>query len=49
MDGQYLLHEMRDHLDSVIAQDNAFGLGLWHSFLHLHPADIADFFNDIES
>ena len=47
MDGQHLLHEIRDHLDAVIAQDSVLGNTLWNRFLHLHPADIADFFADI--
>lgn len=48
MDGQHLLQEIRDHLDAVIAQDSQLGIGLWHNFLELHPADIADFFSDID-
>lgn len=48
MDGQHLLHEIKDHLDAVIAQDSAYAQGLWNSFLELHPADIADFFTDIQ-
>ena len=48
MDGQYLLHEVRDHLDAVIAQDTQLGIGLWERFIQLHPADIADFFIDID-
>ncbi len=48
MDGQRLLHEIKDHLDAVIAQDSAYTKGLWENFLHLHPADIADFFTDID-
>ncbi len=48
MDGQYLLHEIKDHLDAVIAQDTAFCKGPLGKFLQLHPADIADFFTDID-
>ena len=44
----HLLREIQDHLDAVIAQDSEFGKGLWLRFLQLHPADIADFFSDIE-
>lgn len=48
MDGQHLLQEIKNHLDAVIAQDSAYAKGLWEQFLHLHPADIADFFTDID-
>lgn len=48
MDGRHLLHEIQDHLDSVIAQDTPLARGLWQHFIDLHPADIADFFTDID-
>jgi magnesium transporter len=48
MDSRHLLHEIQDHLDSVIAQDTPLARGLWQHFLDLHPADIADFFSDID-
>ncbi len=48
MDGQRLLREIQDHLDAVIAQDAEFAKGLWHNFIQLHPADIADFLSDID-
>ena len=48
MDGQHLLQEIKNNLDAVIAQDSAYAKGLWEQFLHLHPADIADFFTDID-
>ena len=48
MDGQNLLHEIKDHLDAIIAQDSEYAKDLWKSFLDLHPADIADFFTDLD-
>lgn len=48
MDSNHILHEIRDHLDAVIAQDNALGQALWQKFIQLHPADLADFFSDID-
>lgn len=48
MDSRHLLHEIQDHLDSVIAQDTPLARGLWQHFIDLHPADIADFFTDID-
>jgi len=48
MDDQHILREVQDHLDAVITQDSEFGKGLWQSFIQLHPADIADFFADID-
>ncbi|CAN5128127.1 magnesium transporter [soil metagenome] len=49
MDSRHLLHEIQDHLDAVIAQDTPLARGLWQHFLDLHPADIADFFSDIDA
>lgn len=48
MDSRHLLHEIQNHLDSVIAQDTPLARGLWQHFIDLHPADIADFFTDID-
>lgn len=48
MDSRHLLHEIQDHLDAVIAQDTPLARGLWQHFIELHPADIADFFTDID-
>lgn len=48
MDSRHLLHEIQDHLDSVIAQDTPLARGLWQHFIDLHPADIADFLSDID-
>lgn len=48
MNGNHFLHEIRDHLDAVIRQDNPLGKLLWEKFIQLHPADIADFFSDLD-
>lgn len=48
MNGNHILHEIRDHLDAVIAQESPLGTLLWSKFIDLHPADIADFFADID-
>ena len=37
-------HEIRNHLDTVIAQDTPQGIALWASLLEQHPADIAELF-----
>ena len=47
MDAPHLLHEMREHIESVIAQESVLGKELWQKFLQVHPVDIADFFSDI--
>lgn len=49
MNSERLLHEIQDHMEAVIAQDTDLGKGLWREFIELHPADIADFFSDIET
>lgn len=48
VDSQHLLHIIHDHIDQVIAQNTPLGQDLWQSFIQLHPADIADFFADLE-
>ncbi len=48
MNSQRLLHEIQDHMEAVITQNSDLGKGLWEQFLQLHPADIADFFSDID-
>jgi len=41
------MHEIRDNLDAVIAQSNDLGKSLYSSFCKEHPADIAQFLEDI--
>ncbi len=48
MDSRHLLGEIQEHLDAVIAQETPLARGLWNHFIDLHPADIADFFTDID-
>lgn len=48
MDGIPVLQEIREHVDTVIAQDSSLGIYLWGELLKLHPADIASFLTDIE-
>lgn len=48
MDVKNLLQEIRDNCSAVIKQDSPRGDALWQEFLGVHPADIADFFTDID-
>ncbi len=41
-----ILQEVRDNVDAIL-QNSVFGQSLWKEFLQLHPADIAQFFTDI--
>jgi magnesium transporter len=48
MDGTTVLKDIREHIETVIAQDSSLGIYLWNEFIKLHPADIAQFLADIE-
>lgn len=48
MDGNTILQEIRDNMTTILAQDSKLGSSLWHEFLKIHPADIAQFFVDID-
>lgn len=37
-----------DHLEEVVKEQGPLGIALWHDFLKVHPADIAQFFSQIE-
>jgi magnesium transporter len=41
------MHDMREHIDAVIAQQDDFGKTLFSHFSKEHPVDIADFLEDI--
>ncbi len=46
--GRHILQEIKDNLDAVITQESSLGRSLWHEFLHVHPADIAQFLSDLD-
>jgi len=48
MDTQELLKKIRENIEAVANQGGALESSLWQSFIQLHPADIADFFADID-
>lgn len=48
MDAKELLQEIRDNIESVIQKEPPLGEALWKEFIKVHPADIADFFADID-
>ena len=48
MNSNNILQEIRENLGAVIAHDSPRAQSLWHTFIHLHPADIADFLTDLD-
>lgn len=48
MSKQRTFDQVLDNLDTLIAQDSPLGILLWHEFLKIHPADIAQFLGDID-
>lgn len=48
MDNKTLLQEIKDNILVVAEQSSPLGASLWKMFLEVHPADMADFFADIE-
>lgn len=48
MNIEKLLERIRDNLNTVIKRDTELGDGLWKELIYLHPADIADFLDDLE-
>jgi len=48
MDARKILQEIRANIDIVIKRDSHLGQSLWQELLKVHPADLADFFSDIE-
>lgn len=46
MESNSILQEVQDNIETVLAQDSTLGVSLWHEFLKIHPADIAQFFID---
>lgn len=48
MDTEKTLAQVADNIETVINQDSPLGILLWQEFIKLHPADIAQFFTDID-
>jgi magnesium transporter len=48
MNDRHILDEIKDNLETVILQDSVLGQSLWKEFLAVHPADIAQFFSDLD-
>lgn len=46
MDTRNILQKMRENIHAVLRGDPVLGEPLWKEFLELHPADIANFFED---
>ena len=42
-----ILADVRENIEEIIAQKSAVGQSLWHTFLQIHPADIANFLSTI--
>jgi magnesium transporter len=48
MDIKNIMQEIQENFDAFIQQNSPLGQTLWHSFLEMHPADIADFVSDLD-
>lgn len=48
MDSKKILQEIKDNLTAVIKKDSPLGQSLWQALIELHPADLADFYSDID-
>ena len=48
MEDYSILHEIREYLDEFLERESPLAHGLWHQFLQLHPADIAEFCADLD-
>lgn len=48
MDAKKLLQSVRENLDGIIDNKSLEASTLWNQFLLIHPADMADFFADID-
>lgn len=48
MESERILQEIKANIQAVINQEQPLGVSLWHDFIELHPADIANFFTDID-
>ena len=48
MDAEHILQEIKENIQAVIHEDHAIGKALWQEFIKLHPADISNFFADID-
>lgn len=48
MDVRQIFYEIKHNMQTVIHRDSELGQSLWHALLDIHPADIADFFSDID-
>lgn len=49
MDAQQILQEIKNNIQTVIKRDSSLGQSLWEELLKVHPADMSDFFSDIET
>ncbi len=48
MDTEKTLAQVADNIATVAKQDSPLGVLLWQEFIKLHPADIAQFFSDLD-
>lgn len=46
MEEKNILQELRENIQAVVRDEQPLGRALWHEFIQLHPADIANFLND---
>lgn len=44
-----ILQEIKDNIDNVVNQDTPLGQSLWQMLVALHPADIVDLINELDS
>lgn len=49
METERILQEIKNNMHAVIHEEQPLGTTLWQEFISLHPADIANFFSDIET
>jgi magnesium transporter len=47
METEKILSQVAENLDEVIKQSSPLGVSLWQALAHIHPADIADFLEEI--
>ncbi len=49
MSAKDILSKVRENIEAVIKKSSPLGVSLWEAFLEVHPADLADFFADIDT
>lgn len=48
MNTDTIFNEILQHIDAIVQHDSPFAQELWNQFTQIHPADIADFFANVD-